>query len=572
MRLRCGTLTVNDLMDMMIDTLNNLVGKADRNAGTMEEFAGALVDWADATEGELDKWKREAYASLLELLNGGNGVSVKFVLGEGDVEWKHLAEDVKKKIEEAGGGGAMPVIDLVIDDKGVVTVVTGSGEDDNYPCGLLPFVSDIAKVNSVTVAGQLVSVPVGVDPDKLAGLLTLSDWIELKKAANRKEYMLPQATKTTYGGVKVGSGINVEGGIISTNLAALGLSLNGDVLTINGKSFKLTPTEDVVQEFVSYGEPEVTAIEYGNMNNNGDKITPQVITFKQLKETAYSDNRPLKQEWITGDMKTAGATFRFTVEPESDCKDMKLSVDSAGGVTANGSKWTTEKTIGKVYCTVDYHGVTGTEIGVYASIKQNAAKLSVSPETVSVVSGASGDKYFTITKSKGVVISNMTSSAGNWVTTGQIGSDGKVYLAVKANTGTDAREAEITVMSNIGNKVVKVKQSAATTTSYMVYGTCMAIEDIEDAIAGGSRTNLTGTKYSATMTSNSSNKANVHFVAITNDGKYGFTSAVNLMSMPIAVGVDADAVEQITVGNMLVWYMYRGKGIYNTTTVTVEKQ
>lgn len=562
MRLRCGTLTVNDLMDMMIDTLNNFLGKADRNAGAMEEFAGALTEWADGVIEEIRKAFEE-------------GGSAQFVLGDGDVELKHLSEEVQAKINAGGGTGGASVIDLAIDEHGVVTVVTGSGEDDGYPCGLIPFISDIANVYGIKVVNQLVSgVPTDMDTDKVAGLLTMSDWIKLQQTANRKEYVLPQASASTYGGVKVGSGIDVKSGVISTSLEKLGLSLKGDVLTIGGKSFKLTAVEDVVEEYVSYGEAVVTAIGYGTMNNNGDKIMPQTITFSQTKETTYSDGREPKIELITGDMNTAGATFHFAVEPASDCKDMNLAVDSAGGVTANGSRWVTKKTIGKVNCTVDYNGVIGTEIGVSASIEQSAATLSVSPDTVNVDSAASGNKYFTIKRSSGVTITGMTSSAGDWVTPGSIGSDGKVYLTVKANAGTDVREAEITVKTNIGNKVVKVKQAAGTveSASYMVYGTCMSVEDIEESIAGGSRTEMTGKKYVATMTSNSTNKANVHFVAITNDGKYDFTSAVNAMSQPIEVGYEADAVETVVMDDMLVWYMYRGKGIYNTTKVTVEEK
>lgn len=532
MRLRCGTLTVNDLMDMMIDTLNNFLGKADRNAGAMEEFAGALTEWADGVQVDLTNWKDMTERELLEAI-AGKEVPIRFVINNGDIVWDFLSDEVKEMIQ-AGGGGAAAIKSVYVTKQGDVIVEVDDDESHNIVmAGGVQWASSFYEND---VVNDLIVAPSdGIPYDRKGGLMTTQDWIDLQKLKNKMPY------------------VDADG-----------------FLVIGGNKYVLTKAEEQYVETKYYDDIEIISIAYNaNVTSNGKGTAPDSITYN-VKEYTLRNGQPygnpvMRTETIKTGNKASnvlGAKVFYSIYDNPS----GVTMTADGVVNAPATTKGYEAKLGYITADVvigEAHAVCKSKPEIY----QDAAHVVLSKYKLTSTKNA-GTLTVDVDKSDGVMLSFETEAGfADAFAASYNDSTKKITIAVKANNTTQKRTAKITMKTNIEmedgemeTQTITVEQAAGTQTVNAVYGSSLGVPT---TIAGGQQRSI-DSDVTVLVASTFDQKVNVHWVAIPNSS----TKRVSKFEYGNGTEIDASHThvdENAIAGYKLYYFIDNNSYIQNST-------
>jgi len=424
--LKCGELTIYDLLELLTNTASKVVVSSDENAAAMENFALSLANWSEEVLAEIGKALEE-------------GASAKFVLGDGDVKWKNLSEEVQQAIEAAVITGSVDIKDIYITKEGQIVIEFADEELDDV-VGSAPFAKDVYKELPMPGPSTIDTPPTSTDKSSLGGLMTCQDYEDIQ---NLKKYM-PYVDDDGY-------------------------------LDINGEKFVLTKVEKPHVDTYEYSDIKVLSIIY-NTNSDGTAVNadgsgkaPKSVTYTAKKQQirdgeVYGDKVDITETVSTG-VNNLNAKLNWFVD-----STVGANINSSTGViTCNPSTKGYKSSIGNVSVDIVI-GTTHTAPASRGSVAvlQEAATASANKSSITLPYNPTSDVVVTMTLTGGAAVTGyaLSPSSSDIATLVWDSKNKKLTVKGKLNTNTTERSAEIIITTNIAmsdgtNKQITIPVSQA---------------------------------------------------------------------------------------------------------------
>lgn len=482
--LRCGHLKVDDVMELLTNTMSQVVTHCDNLSEAMEKFAQSL------------------YADLIGVLEGidGENVTLRVVPSAASVTYEALANELKKYLE----GGMVnrmylerPTENADKEWKLVLEMMAYEEQQDGTKKRVVKKVS----------LNELVSTLGATD-------ITKTDWsLEVSQTGIDARCADKNGDDVVMFTIPLVNKKYDEAGLMSPEdkkkLDNLSIDTKTNTLSYNGISYTLTPVNPnptVIR--YEYRTPVIEQFYYTPVSADGGTISP-TFTIKQDKVAVMSNGSEAVTTLKATSMKEAaecGMKLEFkttftAVNAETGVATISPSTIEKGKILANDIRLmvVNENDTQNHYASSDS-----------VQIAQDAASWSISVpvalnETLPAALPLGGSKYnVPVKKTKGVevIMVNVTSedSADMVVASYKAVDDnnGTVEVGVKSNLGTEPRQAFVQVVTNLGTKTFDVYQDGVVKSDKLYFGLSGTVAEIPSDVTDEDADGITSVALSDT--------------------------------------------------------------------------
>ncbi len=466
--LRLGSLRIYDLLQLLVNTLNDVVTSGENNIDKEEAFLAslstALNEWADGQDKVLERYKN----MVINYIQTGSVETTGFITSSASFEssfWEDIANDLLTGVELFAPG-----------QEGNEYSRNGEIETGSEWALRMDMRTDGYKWVSLQPLYQAVydASTVWLNVDETNGA-------ELVDDEDNSRGAIPFATIS-------------NGGLMSktdkSKLNGIYVDTTNNVLHIDGKTYQLTPYEEEEEPILAYGPVVIEngGFTYDNISAEGGSVYP-VVRFKQtitkklggsvsyvvISGRWYYDEHQGVMMLDYGDNADYVQSTDITFSANSLVASASLNTNT-GMVSRLVATATSGVTVGNISVAITLNGQS-IEDTTYASCMVNQDAPSVTSRNVTLNNSASSS-YVDIIKNTGVTVDESTiASTQEWltITNVEVGTDHiRIYYSATENTDTTLKTASVRISTSLGTTILANFSQAAGSASGL-YGASSAL-------------------------------------------------------------------------------------------------